>query len=105
MWYDIEEWERRSADAGQFYCGELLMGIVYFDKDGHIIGNTQNLNYFFDIPEINEGNSVKAASLVVKAKNGERSFKVEVAPPEGNSFARDIAEKYGVTFEMLTEEK
>lgn len=44
----------------------------------------------------------KASSLVVKTENGERSFKVEIAPPEGVSFAKDIAEKYGVTFEMLT---
>lgn len=47
-------------------------------------------------------NGFKASSLVVKSKNGERSFKVEIAPPEGVSFAKDIAEKYGVTFEMLT---
>ena len=25
-----------------------------------------------------------------------------IAPPEGQSFARDIAEKYGVTYESLT---
>ena len=27
---------------------------------------------------------------------------VLIAPPEGQSFARDIAEKYGVTYESLT---
>ena len=37
----------------------------------------------------------KAASLVVKSKDGQRSFKVEVAPPEGQSFAKDIAEMAG----------
>ena len=46
--------------------------------------------------------SCKAASLVVRTENGSRSFKAVVAPPEGMSFARDIAEKYGVTYEMLT---
>lgn len=45
-----------------------------------------------------------AASLIVKSENGERSFKIAVAPPEGMSYARDIAEKYGVTFEMLVNE-
>ena len=44
---------------------------------------------------------VKASSLIVKNEGANRSFKVEVAPPEGMSFARDIAEKYGVTYEML----
>ena len=35
-------------------------------------------------------------------KKGVRSFRVTVAPPEGRSYARDIAEKYGVTYDMLT---
>lgn len=43
-----------------------------------------------------------AVSLIVRADNGERSFKIEEAPPEGLSRASDIAEKYGVTFEALT---
>ena len=42
------------------------MGIVYFDKDGHIIGNTQNLNYFFDIPEININDKQKRAFAIGK---------------------------------------
>ena len=46
--------------------------------------------------------SVKAASLIVKSDGGNRSFKLEIAPPEGSSYAADIARKYGVTFEMLT---
>ena len=41
-------------------------------------------------------------SLIVKSEEGKRSFRVCVAPPEGMSYARDIAEKYGVTYEMLT---
>ena len=38
----------------------------------------------------------------MKSENGKRSFKVMKALPEGMSFARDIAEKYGVTYDMLT---
>ena len=48
---------------------------------------------------------MKASSLIVKNEGAKRSFKVEVAPPEGMSFAKDIAEKYGVTYEMLTEKE
>lgn len=44
----------------------------------------------------------KVSSLIVKSENGKRSFKVMKALPEGMSFARDIAEKYGVTYDMLT---
>ena len=43
----------------------------------------------------------KAVSLVAETKEGKHSFRVKVAPPEGRSFARDIAEKYGVTYESL----
>ena len=42
------------------------------------------------------------SSLIVKSDNGSRSFRLVQAPPEGMSYARDIAEKYGVTYEMLT---
>ena len=44
----------------------------------------------------------KAVSLVAETKEGQNSFRIRVAPPEGKSFARNIAEKYGVTYEMLT---
>ena len=44
----------------------------------------------------------KAVSLVAETKEGKHSFRVLIAPPEGQSFARDIAEKYGVTYESLT---
>ena len=50
-----------------------------------------------------EGAAVCAQSLVALSDGSQRSFKVKVAPPEGLSHARDIAEKYGVTYEMLLE--
>ena len=46
----------------------------------------------------------KAISLVAETKDGQNSFRVRIAPPEGKSFAREIAVKYGVTYEALTEE-
>ena len=58
----------------------------------------------FDLEELNRScDTVKAASLIVKADGGNRSFKIEMAPPEGMSYAGDIARKYGVTYEMLVE--
>ncbi|MCR4689299.1 MAG: DNA mismatch repair protein [Saccharofermentans sp.] len=52
-----------------------------------------------------DADEMKASSLVMKNEGSKRSFKVEVAPPEGMSYARDIAQKYGVTYEMLTEQE
>lgn len=44
----------------------------------------------------------KAVSLVAETTDGRNSFRVRIAPPEGKSFARIIAEKYGVTYESLS---
>lgn len=43
----------------------------------------------------------KAYSLVVHNEGAKRSYKIEIAPPAGKSYASDIAEKYGVTYDML----
>ena len=43
----------------------------------------------------------RAESLVTGVENGNRSFKVFIAPPQGVSYAKDIAVKYGVTFEQI----
>lgn len=48
-----------------------------------------------------DGNGVCAASLIVRCDDGRRSFRLEKAPPEGMSYAGDIARKYGVTYDML----
>lgn len=47
-----------------------------------------------------EGDS-SIASLVAETDEGKRSYRIRVAPPQGLSYARDIAEKYGVTYEQL----
>lgn len=47
-----------------------------------------------------EGSS-KIESMVTGVDKGERSFKVYINPPQGLSYAKDIAEKYGVTFDKI----
>lgn len=96
-----ETYSTTSFEEGYYIAKDSVRAIL--KKGIRTIYNTHMHKLAFDIPEINKDfDENKAASLVVKAKNGQRSFKVEVAPPEGESFAKDIAEKYGVTFEMLT---
>ena len=54
------------------------------------------------LEEYNEGDGKsKVQSLVTGMKDGKRSFKCEIAPPQGVSYAKDIAEKYGVTFSQI----
>lgn len=96
-----ETYSTTSFEEGYYIARDSVRAIL--KKGIRTIYNTHMHKLAFDIPEINRDFAeYKAASLVVKAKNGQRSFKVEVCPPEGESFAKDIAEKYGVTFEMLT---
>lgn len=49
-----------------------------------------------------EGDS-RAESLITGMHDGARSFKVTIAPPQGVSYAADIAKKYGVTYEQIIE--
>ena len=44
---------------------------------------------------------VKIDTLVAGIEEGKRSFKVYRAKPDGKSYARDIAERYGLTYENI----
>ncbi len=56
-----------------------------------------------DINASVEGDSV-VESMVTGVENGHRSFKVFIAPPQGVSYAKDIAIKYGVTFDLIKQD-
>ena len=99
-----ETYSTTSFEEGYYIAKDSVRAIL--SKGIRTIYNTHMHKLAYDIAEINQGSAqCKAASLVVKAKNGERSFKVELSHPEGISFAKDIAQKYGVTYEMLVGEK
>ena len=57
------------------------------------------------IDEINErtapdgGNRID--TLVAGMEEGKRSFKIVRAKPDGKSYARDIADKYGLSYESI----
>lgn len=96
-----ETFSTTSFEEGYFIAKDSVKAIL--TKGIRTIYNTHMHKLAYDIEEINSFyKGKKAVSLIVKAKAGNRSFKVEVAPPEGMSYANDIAEKYGVTYEMLT---
>ncbi len=61
------------------------------------------------VPEINarshERGGVSVDTLVAGIEEGRRSFKIIRAKPDGKSYARDIAEKYGLTFDSLMKEE
>ena len=59
------------------------------------------------VPEINERSvsqgGIRLDTLVAGIEEGQRSFKIHRAKPDGKSYARDIADKYGLSFENLME--
>lgn len=96
-----ESFSTTSFEEGYYIAKDSVRALL--KKSVRTIYNTHMHKLGADIDELNEENSeAKASSLVMQSDGKERSFKVEIAPPKGKSYARDIAEKYGVTYEMLT---
>jgi DNA mismatch repair ATPase MutS len=96
-----ESFSTTSFEEGYYIARDSVRALL--NKGVRTIYNTHMHKLGYDVDEFNNENpNAKASSLIVKSDNGQRSFKVEVAPPEGMSYARDIAEKYGVTYEKLT---
>ncbi len=105
-----ETFSTTSFEEGYFIARDALKAVL--SKGARTIYNTHMHKLARDLEEINAeaegcgmlGVKAKAQSLIVRSDGGSRSFKIAVAPPEGTSYAEDIARKYGVTYEMLTEE-
>lgn len=98
-----ETFSTTSFEEGYFIAKDSVKAILA--KGVRTIYNTHMHKLAYDIEELNcAGGSVKAVSLIVKTDGSNRSFKVEIAPPEGMSYANDIARKYGVTYEMLVQD-
>lgn len=53
------------------------------------------------LDEIRAKGGASIDTLVAGIEDGKRSFKIHRASPDGKSYARDIAEKYGLTYENI----
>lgn len=97
-----ESFSTTSFEEGYYIARDSVKALL--KKQVRTIYNTHMHKLAAEVNELNKSaQGAKASSLIVKSDGGNRSFKVEVASPEGMSYARDIAEKYGVTYEMLTQ--
>ncbi|MBE7043723.1 MAG: DNA mismatch repair protein [Ruminococcaceae bacterium] len=97
-----ESFSTTSFEEGYYIAKDSVKALS--KKSVRTIYNTHMHKLGMDIDELNlENNHAKVSSLVVRSEEGNRSFKIKVAPPEGMSYAGDIAKRYGVTYEMLTE--
>ena len=90
-----------SVAEGLFIAKDVVKAMRYLGV--RCIFNTHMHELARSLDELNgsvEGGS-RVESLVTGVQRGERSFKVAVMPPQGVSYAKDIAEKYGVTFDKI----
>ena len=93
-----------SVAEGVFIAKDVVKAMRYLGA--RAIFNTHMHDLANSVGELNsavEGDS-RAESLVTGVHDGERSFKVSIAPPQGVSYAADIAKKYGVTFDQMKQE-
>lgn len=97
-----ETFSTTSFEEGYYIARDASRAIL--KKGIRTIYNTHMHKLALEMEEIDDGSFENhAASLVMRSEEGNRSYKVDVAPPEGLSYAKDIAEKYGVTYEMLVQ--
>ena len=86
-----------------YIASEILAGFAVIRCRG--IFSTHLHELAAAIPEINERSvergGVKIDTLVAGIEEGKRSFKIHRAKPDGKSYARDIADKYGLSFDSL----
>lgn len=100
-----ESFSTTSFEEGYYIAKDSVRAILH--KGMRTIYNTHMHKLAFDVDEMNEEQEKaehtegKAFSMIVHMKGTERSYQIEVAPPEGKSYASKIAQKYGVTYEML----
>ncbi len=90
---------------GSYIASEILAG---FSIAGcRAVFSTHLHDLAASIDSINdrckEMGGVRIDSLVAEVKDGARSFKILRKKPDGKSYASDIASKYGLSFDKITE--
>lgn len=95
------------AYEAAYIASEILTGFAVIGARG--IFSTHLHELASGVPEINEKSramgGIRLDTLVAGIEEGRRSFKIVRAKPDGKSYARDIADKYGLSFENLIKRK
>ena len=93
------------AYEASYIASEILTGFAVVGCRG--IFSTHLHELAARVPEINERSlaegGVQIDTLVAGIEEGRRSFKIYRMKPDGKSYARDIADKYGLSFDSLVE--
>lgn len=99
-----ETYSTTSAHDGLYLSKDLLK--ILKETGTAVIFNTHIHEVARSIDEINSwpGES-DCVSLVMEIKDNVNTFKVKRSEPDSKSYARNIAEKYGITYEQMKEDK
>ncbi len=93
------------AYEASYIASEILSAFAVMRTRG--IFSTHLHELASQVPAINirsaEMGGIRIDTLVAGIEEGKRSFKIHRAKPDGKSYARDIADKYGLSFENLME--
>ncbi len=91
------------AYEASYIASEILTAFAVMGTRG--IFSTHLHELAAAVPEINERSvsegGIKIDTLVAGIEEGRRSFKIYRMKPDGRSYARDIADRYGLSFENL----
>ncbi len=98
-----ESFATTSFTEGLYIAKDITRSLKYLGAN--TIFNTHMHELAASLDEMNANSDCEdqAVSLITGVEEGRRSFKISIAPPQGLSFAQDIAEKYGVTYAQLQE--
>ena len=99
-----ETYSTTSAVDGLYLSKDLLK--ILKEIGAAVIFNTHIHDVARSIEEMNEwpGDS-SFVSLVMEIKDNVNTFRVKRSAPESKSYAQNIAEKYGITYEQMKEER
>lgn len=88
-------------EEGLYIAKDVVKALHYLGA--RTIFNTHMHDLAMNLDALNaaEPSDSAVASLITGIENGQRSYKVSLAPPCGQSYARDIAKKYGVTYTQI----
>ena len=89
-----------SIEEGLFIARDVVKAMRYLGCSAVFNTHMHDLARGLDEMNANEGDS-RVESLVTGVHDGHRSFKVAITPPQGTSYAKDIALRYGVTFDTI----
>lgn len=97
-----ESFSTTSFEEGYYIATDVVKSLKLLGA--RTIFNTHMHKLAENVNEFNSecpSDSNTASLVVVVGSEGKRSYKVFLMPPQGQSYAHDIAKKYGVTFEQL----